>query len=495
MRRGYFISGAIFRAFLVLIFQFLVLGEAMSGQAIARQDRSAESDAPMSFSIYFGGGMFYGTNSMGVSEDGVFHADLGDSSRMDYVNGVGTFELNLNQQDRRRAQAINAMLCRPDAQSRAGAQPLMDRPAMFSATCIENGKLVEKLGHVDLVPKHILEQAIGDAWRLFRSACIDGKRLVKLDIYVVDVKREKDNFLVTVRFSNRGAEKIRFKRPDKWSGQQNFETLTVGAPRNSESEHGWLFRLAGLPLTNSEKYPDDEIVLDPGASADFSFLAEPEIIGNTGAYIFGASVTMDAYVIGNHASALGHVVFDSDSRTDTRITIDRDYPSTPQEREQWEAKHRADMSFHPVNPGETFVEDGLYRAVRLITVGDYRSLQLKPFKAGDVATTEGLRMFMQSEYGGMLNGEVQWVWEGSAPTPVKPFSPDIITETQHTCEAGAVCPRAGRWLARVRTGRGWSEEDYHYDLAGIVTRRRGERMPKIASAGPSDYGLWEWLGV
>jgi hypothetical protein len=326
MRRNHFISTAIFRAILVLIVEFFILDYVMSGQAIAQQDHSGESDAPMSFSIYFSGGMFYGTNSMGVSEDGVFRADLGDSSHMDYVSGVGAFELNLNQHDRKRAQAINAMLCHPDAQSRVGAQPLMDRPAMFSATCIENGKLVEKLGHVDLVPKHIAEQAIWDAWRLFRSACIDGKRLVKLDIYVTDVKREINKFLVTIRFSNRGAETIQFKRPDKWSGKSNFETLRVGARPISESDKGWAFDLAGLPLDNLDKYPSDEITLAPGVSADFSFLVEPEDKGQAGEYGFGASVTMDVHVIGDHASALGHVVFYSELDNRKRITIDRDYP-------------------------------------------------------------------------------------------------------------------------------------------------------------------------
>jgi hypothetical protein len=185
-----------------------------------------------------------------------------------------------------------------------------------------------------------------------------------------------------------------------------------------------------------------------------------------------------------------HVDFFSGKATRTTIKMDHDYPSTPQERERWEKTHRENMSLWPVKPGETFAEDGLYRAVRLADNGAYRSLQLVPFKAGDIATTDNVKMLMASASGTELNGPVQWLWEGSAPTPVKQWSFDLIEGTEHVCKAGAVCPRSGRWLARVHSGSFSASGSYHYDLAGIVTVRHGQSMP-----ARTDGADWEWLGA
>ncbi|AOJ36535.1 hypothetical protein CFB50_00680 [Burkholderia sp. AU33423] len=155
--------------------------------------------------------------------------------------------------------------------------------------------------------------------------------------------------------------------------------------------------------------------------------------------------------------------------------------------------HRANMSYHAVKPGETFAEDGLYRAVRLNSGGSYRSLQVMPFKAGDIATTDSMTMPMESGDGVHLDGPVQWVWEGSAPTPTKPFSSAYVEGTEQFSLPGAPCPRGGRWVARVRANADYSTPEYRYDLSRIVTMRRGQPMPSI----PSDAGNaeWEWVGV
>jgi hypothetical protein len=139
-----------------------------------------------------------------------------------------------------------------------------------------------------------------------------------------------------------------------------------------------------------------------------------------------------------------------------------------------------------VKPGQPFPEDGLYRAVQMSGGDAIRSLQLKPFKAGDMATTDNVKMFTESASGAVLNGRVQWLWEASAPTPVKQWSQDMIEGTEHTRKAGEVCPRSGRWLAHTYTDD-WKNV---YDLAGIVTLKRGERM--LAGDGRT---RWEWLGV
>jgi hypothetical protein len=186
------------------------------------------------------------------------------------------------------------------------------------------------------------------------------------------------------------------------------------------------------------------------------------------------------------------VDFHSDYRNPTRVIFDRDYPSTSEEREQWEAQHRADMSYWPVKPGQVFAEDGLYRAVR--TDGGYLGLLLKPFKAGDVATTESVTMPMDSKHaavGTNINGPVQWVWEASAPTPVKQWSFDLIDGTQQFCEPGVACPRSGRWVPRAMVGYSFGSQETQYQLSDVVTRRRGEPMPSIEGNYPS----WEWVGV
>ncbi len=173
----------------------------------------------------------------------------------------------------------------------------------------------------------------------------------------------------------------------------------------------------------------------------------------------------------------------------SRITIDHDYPSTPQEREEWEKAHREKMSQRPVKPGATFSEDGLYRAIR--TSGGYRGLLLKQFKAGDMATTEPVTMPMESQYADdYIQGAVQWVWEASAPTPVKQWSLDLIDSTQHDCEPGAVCPRSGRWVPRVMSAINYESMEYEYRPAGIITVRLGDAMPPIRGT----HARWEWIG-
>ena len=132
-----------------------------------------------------------------------------------------------------------------------------------------------------------------------------------------------------------------------------------------------------------------------------------------GSYGVSAWVVMDL-TIGN-GSTRQRVGFHSDYKNPNHVTIDHDYPSTPQEREQWEAQHRASMSLQPVKPGETFVEDGLYRAVRLISGASYRSLQVKPFN--------------------------------------------------------------GRWIERIEPDS-WAG-NYTYRLSSLITRRAGQQMPQI----------------
>jgi hypothetical protein len=242
---------------------------------------------------------------------------------------------------------------------------------------------------------------------------------------------------------------------------------------------------------SGSKKAEEVMRLLPGETFQYSFDGVPDRKILVGSYGVSAWVVMDL-TIGND-STRQRVGFHSDYKNPNHVTIDHDYPSTPQEREQWEAQHRASMSHQPVKSGETFAEDGLYRAVRLIPGASYRSLQVKPFKAGDIATTENVRMPMESANGVEINGPVQWVWEGSAPTRTKPFSSDYIEGTEHVCTPGATCPRSGRWVARVRTGSEYLSPVYQYDLSHIIALRAGQQMPQIqGDAGKTE---WEWVGA
>jgi hypothetical protein len=151
------------------------------------------------------------------------------------------------------------------------------------------------------------------------------------------------------------------------------------------------------------------------------------------------------------------------------------------------------MSWRPVKPGGTFAEDGLYRAVTLISGVRYRSLQVTPFKAGDVATTENVKMPMDGGNGVNINGPVQWEWEATAPTPVEQWSFDMIDDTRQFCEAGSTCPRSGRWVARRYAGPDSLRPEYRHDASSLVTLRRGQPMPSIRDAG--ERADWEWVGA
>ncbi|AXF23238.1 hypothetical protein CUJ89_22595 [Burkholderia pyrrocinia] len=231
------------------------------------------------------------------------------------------------------------------------------------------------------------------------------------------------------------------------------------------------------------------ITLEGGAHQDFIFKALPRDQYKAGTYAFALSAWLYINWKDGDEQQRSHADFFSGKDNRSTIKMDHDYPSTPQEREQWEATHRASMSSQPVKPGETFAEDGLYRAVRTNS-SNHRSLQLVPFKARAVATTDSVKMLMERGNGMSLDGPVQWLWEGSAPTPVKQYSFDTIEETRQFCEPGSACPRSGRWLPRIREG--W-DRGYRYDLAGIVTVRHGQTMPTVKETG--DKADWEWVGV
>jgi hypothetical protein len=250
--------------------------------------------------------------------------------------------------------------------------------------------------------------------------------------------------------------------------------------------------LVGQTLVDPAQFPDGEVNLAPHSAVDLKVKTNNIDKFSAGSYDLYTGAFMSMEVTGIQSSLL-YVDFHSDYKNPTRVTFDRDYPSTPEEREQWEAMHRQDMSWRPVKPGEAFAEDGLYRAVALISGIRYRSLQVKPFKAGDVATTENVKMPMDNGNGININGPVQWEWQATAPTPVKQWSFDMIDDTRQFCAAGSTCPRSGRWVPRINAGSDSLYPEYRHELSSLVTLRRGQPMPLIKGAG--ERADWEWVGA
>ncbi|KWE89146.1 hypothetical protein WL80_17355 [Burkholderia ubonensis] len=420
----------------------------------------------------------YGNNEVSVSGD-LLSVLIGDSDRNRNISGVGIYEMKLSGENLESARKLAGLLCSPK-------EPKSDvtLPDLYGAKCGDE----MRSSYVTDFSRDVVIKISDLVDKLTNAGVMDGRKVVKLDVSLASIERVRDGFLVSVRFSNSGNYPIKFKTPDKWETRvgKYMDILAVTDSKGGMSSKIG-FALAGQPLVDPAQFPDGEVNLAPHSAVVVKIKTSHVQKFTAGTYDLNAGAFMNIEVTGIQSS-LVRVDFHSDYKNPTRVTFDHDYPSTPQEREQWEAYQRNRLSYFPVKPGETFAEDGLYRAVRT-NASTHRSLQLVPFKAGDVATTDNVKMLMASASGTELNGPVQWLWEGSAPTPVKQWSFDMIEATRQFCKPDSECPRSGRWLARIHSGS-FSGGLYRYDLAGIVTVRQGQTMP-----GRDDGAEWEWLGV
>ncbi len=421
----------------------------------------------------------YGNNEVSVSGD-VLSVQIGDSMDNRNINGIGIYKLKLQGENLESARRLAELLCSP--KDPASDVPI---PDLYVAKC--GGEI--KSSYVRDFSRPVAIKIAGLVNSLRNAGVQGGKKIVKLDLSLISIERVEHGFLVAVRFSNTGDYPIKFKTPDKWDDRIGKDSLGVSSSRPGTKDSEFGFGLAGQLLQNSDQFPDGKVNLAPHSSVVLKVKTSSADKFSAGDYKFDAGAFMDIEVTGIQTS-LVRVDFQSDSKNPTRVTFDRDYPSTPQEREQWEAFQRTRLSYFPVKPGATFAEDGLYRAVR--TSGGFRGLNLKAFKTGDVATTENVRMPMESAVDTQIDGPVQWIWEASAPTPVKQWSLDVIDGTQHFSKPGAQCPRSGRWVARINTSSDYGAPVYRYDLSRVVTLRRGQQMPPAQRQGDAD---WEWVGA
>jgi hypothetical protein len=473
---------------------FFVILSVAGGDAMAGQNLSS-GQQPNAWSYYVGADWRFGVNGVSVDESGKAWVTLFDTVNDGEPGGAGILEAREGTYRSQAAENVRAALCDPSNQAGRGldVRPTDNPQVLFSATCVQNGMPRVVQGNVAKLPKNIFDEFSKNVALVKQDVKNSGVKKLWINATVVKVEPRNGYYSVTVRFVNSGREEFTFKRPDLWSGNLNEETLSVGAINlDSKGEGGWEFELAGQPLENAADFKEETINLVSGAHRDFVFRAMPTDQNKAGTFAFSLSAWLYINWKDGDEKQRSHVDFFSGKYNRSTIKMDHDYPSTPQEREQWEATHRQDMSWRPVRPSETFAEDGLYRAVTLISGVRYRSLQVTPFKAGDVATTENVKMPMDGGNGININGPVQWEWEATAPTPVKQRSLDIVEDTRQFCAPGSMCPRSGRWVARVNAGSNSLYPEYRHDLSSLVTLRRGQPMPSIRGLG--ERADWEWVG-
>jgi hypothetical protein len=360
------------------------------------------------FTLLWSGGHDWGSREISFDGNRKFYYAIGDTLHSDSQTGVGAFQLDLQNADLEEVKTAANVLC--DKSIQKDDLKTTDSPAIFSVTCFEEGAAVTKRGTLQAIPEDLKSKLYAITSRLSDKAYLEGNKLVKLDFSPYKVEYRDGKFIVSVRFVNSGIRWIKFTTPDQWQGVAWGGRLGIGAVSKigsngvSESVKGsWGFALGGQKLINRDEFHEGLVTLNPGESKILKFQTIPDNKASKGEYEFSGVAFMNIECEGGGAALSGLVVL---GPIKTRVTIDRDYPSTPEEREQWEATHRASMSSQPVKPGETFAEDGLYRAVTLISGVRYRSLQVAPFKAGDVATTENVKMPMENGNGININGPV-----------------------------------------------------------------------------------------
>lgn len=440
------------------------------------------NDETLSVSVSQSGGQRYGDMIVGTTREGRLRLTLGDTYSSDDYVGIGLFESLMNEANRARLREIHQLLCRHDSQNNKNGFT-MDGPAGYSVTC--GG--VDKQGSLYRCPPEIGGRVRGLAYELAKSIYATGRKLVKLDMEA-DVVSQPYNFLVTVRFINSGERAIRFKSPTLWSGQVYGETLGVGG-KNPESKGwydtahpgGWGFDLAGVALLNAKDYPDEVITVPPGETRELRFLASPDGKYKRGTFDFAAGAWMNIHVEGTEWIGGPHVDFFSGEHTRKRITIDRDYPATPQEWEDYEANHRKKMVSWPVYVNAAFAEDGYYRArayhanAQVYQYGRFVTRFLKGAKAPDAVD-------QQADSGQVMGpGPYTWVWEADAASVI-----DASSKT--------ACPKSGRWFAKIPTDV--ANASYYLSRDTIVSCTAGQTLPAVGMGDPADEARvrWTWIG-
>lgn len=455
-----------------------ILGSAVTSVKDTVAEHSNES---VSISFDIGGGMGYGVRRLSATtRDGTFRLLLTDTENLEDFVGVGVFDGELSDEDRAHVQEAALLLCRSQSQlqnspSDMGRGQMNNMPmAGYSATC--GGTAVQ--GSLYTCPKEIGDRVRDIEYRLAKSFYSHGRKVVKLDVEA-KVESQPYNFLVTVRFVNSGDRSITFKSPALWSGILPLAQLRAGG-RNPQSRHigdnensgGFIFDLSGLTPINASAFPDDVIVIPPHETSEITFLAAPDGKYTHGTYDFGATVYADIHVDGPEWSG-GHVDFWTGIQNVKRITIPRDYPATPQEWDDYEAKHRKDMLAEPVKAGGIVKEDGYYRP----NAGEQQGRFVTRLLKGDFTPGSG----EQQDSNGTLFTPTQWVWDSDIASTVE-------------ARSKTPCPKSGRWLANIPTDV--PNAGYYLQRVTVVQMKAGDTLPAVGlgSGVDEERVRWVWIG-
>ncbi|WP_322034066.1 hypothetical protein [Paraburkholderia sp. J76] len=379
--------------------------------------------------------------------------------------GVGLVEAQLSPGDFERAKEVHDELCKA-AIAKPETDTETDPEMTYSLRCMQDGKLVAYHGQLrDLTKK---EWFLSGKFHqdMLANYADKGRSIVKFDVRVSDVHREKDKFAVTVAFVNSGQYPIQMSTPDNWDrlwGQR----LDIGGFRAGGGGE-WRADLAGQPIINKSDYPVETVTtmgksittvrIPPGETVTYKFLAVPADKVPKGQYKFGAVVYASITVTG--VNGAGGTVNFIDDEESAPITFDNDFPSTPDEWKAYEARQRAKLSKHVSPPGNAVAEDGYYR---LISETGQRSRWVYPFNKG-AQTHQSERIYDSKGEPFPLRPQPVWQWEA-----------DLARST--LCSPGEPCPRDARWAGCTSGYRFNTADEYVIHKKRARSRRVKSRRP------------------
>lgn len=407
------------------------------------------------------GGHDYGSNGIAVSFPDQIRLGLSDTIETPF-SGAAVIDAQLSINDSRQARELHDELCaalsrRPQLEASNG-----EAVKLVSVDCVKDGKLVKYSASLGDLPLGLATSLQNFYLKTMDNYPAQGRAVARLDVGVESVVRQRDKFLVSIKFSNAGDYPMITTSPDRWSGRWGESLLWInGATTDGKSK--WDADLSGLALVNGSDFSGDTLTILPRSSVTFKFLTVPRTKVKAGTYKVNARVFMSVGADDGPVATMGKVDFHSDYKNPTKVTIDRDYPSTPEEWKDYETRKAKEVA--PVAPGASITEPGFYRAVSAWESSPF----VTELKAGVTAPTTDIKF-------------ASWNWAADPARGVR-------------CDAGQACPRDGRWVMRSVD---YGHRDTRYETYAQHERRyrTGESMPAIAVSGVPDSKLfWAWLGA
>ncbi|CAD6546903.1 hypothetical protein LMG27952_04492 [Paraburkholderia hiiakae] len=424
------------------------------------------------FSVSILGDHQFGTNSVGVwVESGKIRVNLSNAFDKQF-DGAGVIDAQMSNDDIGRASDVFGKLCKASGASPANKLPI-DTLNIYSINCMQDGKPIRHQGRLSDLQRDLALEVFDFYQKSLEKYIRNGRAIERIGVTVSEVQREKEDFLVGVTFVNGGQYAISMRTPDQWKAIWQ-EKLDIGGKR-IEGTDEWRASLAGLQIANkaelsikTENLTMGEsgtfVTIPAGGSVTFKFRVRPHGKIPKGTYKFGVLIVTTMTTLGD-APNLSRVNFGSNSEKSPSFTFDTDYPSTPDEWNDYEAHQRQKMSSQPVRPGEAVVEPGYYRNVS--ASGERGQFVVGLLRGERTATLD--------------RASDRWVWDA-----------DLALEAR--CKPGKPCAREGRWVARTLMMGLGDRDETHPEFERYM--RVGEIAPELSSLGGyAPYHYWQWLGV